>query len=392
MSMPSEALTRRALRAAPAPAADEWRATAAVTAIRRRARWHARLSSDLIHLTRSEGRVAASDRQVPRPAAAPDGTAQATRRHLAAFDAALSGDGVDGEDSVVPLESALIVAEERGGGPPPGHGPDTAAVRRRISMLVRVESPAGPLLLGAAGPDAGTVCAAQLLQVQADFAGSAAAGRPAAGWRDRPLLLAPPVAAAVVSGVAMALGSPGAARLDGCRVLPDLTLVDEAPEVTAGRADDAGRPAEPLTLLHRGRVAVPPRDPGTGLVLGRARWDHDSARLVGESPSGLRLTGGPAPGAATGRLELLRCVEGLRRYHLDGRLRVVCLARVPGEAGWFRVELTARPLTLLRAVTGVCLPAVATCAGDRVHTPALLLPAAAALADRERGEIDVRSV
>ncbi|MGW5349832.1 hypothetical protein ACWERV_04820 [Streptomyces sp. NPDC004031] len=339
------------------------------------------MTSEVVRLTRRGGRVVGSARVLPGGRGWPDWSrvVPAVQAELAAFDHAA---GVCGGEGPLVLQSARAAAEA-GTGPGPGSG----------WLLVRAESPAGPLLLGAAGPAAGDACAAQLRAARVDFAAAPKPVAPAPDWRERPLLLAPQVAAAVVAGARMALASPRAARLDGRRLLPGFGLVDEVPGLPAGAADDAGLPAGPLRLLDGGRVAIPPRDPGSGLVPGRARWDHERARLVADRRCRLVFGGPPAPAEAVAdRIDLLWCVEGLRRYFPDGRMRLVCLAVLPGAPGWFRVELTGRPLTLLRSAGGVHGRAAEICAGDRVHTPALLLPPAACLVGGEKGDIGVREV
>jgi hypothetical protein len=84
---------------------------------------------------------------------------------------------------------------------------------------------------------------------------------------------------------------------------------------------------------------------------------------------------------------LLACVEGLRRYYPDGQLHMVCLARAPGTASTFLVAIRARPLSLLRAVTGLAGAAADTYLEHEITTPSLVLPSAAELARKSHVHI-----
>lgn len=335
--------------------------------------WDRCRSAGLVELTRTGPRVTSSRRRAAHPGGEP---------LTGALDAAVGGclaDLTAGLDEpagpAVAVQSVLVTATG-----------DSAGAPVSPRALVRVESVAGPLVAGGSGADA----AVTVLDAVAGLRRLAPRPvRPPAGWTERPLLLRPPVAAVVVTGACLALASASAVRLDGRRVLPGLTLRDEPVDHLVRGHDDAGHRADVLTLVDRGRVALPERDADTAVPLGRAQWDHDSGALVRAPLRRLALTGPPAPDGGGEPLELAWCVEGLRRYHPDGTLRMLCLARPePGSPDWFLVSVTAPPLTLLRAVSGVTGPVTGTYSEGEVRSPGLLLPSVERL-DHNEGKTRV---
>lgn len=277
-----------------------------------------------------------------------------------------------------PLQSAVVRVRER-------RAPDGSRWRS-TGVTARLETVGGPVLVGSGrtGP------ALPETAVPALPSGPLA-DTPPASWQTRPLLLAPPVAAQIVTAAWYALTSASGRtrleRLTGARVLPGLGLVDTADEHPPHGTDDAGHPAGDLPVVTAGTLCPLPRDPEDGLLAGRLVWDHDSGRCVPAPHTALVLTGPAAPRPADA-LELIHCVEGLQRHHADGVLRLLCLARpVDAPDRWSRFLLRGKPLKLLQAVRG------ATGAPDRVHTdhtvtvPALLLPAGGALAEKRTGSL-----
>jgi hypothetical protein len=254
---------------------------------------------------------------------------------------------------------------------------------RRLRLLARLESPVGPLLAAGNGDDAVPELLGEINRMHSLVAEP---GPAPSGWADHPLVLGPQVAAALLIGARWVLGTPAAARLDGRRVLPALTLLDVPVEHTVGEMDDDGRPVSVIPLARHGRVTRLPAEPTTGLPPGRAVWQHDQGRVVQAASFGLALSGkvvDEVPGSA---VELMVCVEGLRRYHPDGQMRMVCLARL-GQLGanqlgsgrpspTFLVAIKARPLSFLRAVTGLFGCSTAAGADHEVHTPAMVLASA----------------
>jgi hypothetical protein len=340
------------------------RVTATLVATPTGGRWHTRCSTDAIELTRVAGRVTGS-RRLPPSAAAPL-TAERERE----VDAALRL--LDRRLPVISsrrLQSVYV----------------TAAGQLRI--LARLESRFGPVVVGGIGSSAVMDLLAWLQAWPEPVdgppdpgTGGPGVGRPEdEGWRGRPLVFGPAVAAAVLVGVRLALASRAGSRLDGRQVLPPVTLLDAPVGPTEGGTDDAGRPAGSWELVRRGRVVLPPRDPATGLQEGRAVWSHDRGRLATAGWFGLTLSG-PAPQRLpSGAVELLQCVEGVRRFHPDGRMSLLCVAREGSSRPPFLVGLTGRPLTLLRAVTALAGESRASFSDHQVVTPALVLPPARSL-------------
>jgi len=390
----------------PPDAAAETRAVVTVTAIRSCGGWQVRRSAQVLRVRWQDGRVAGSVRSAG-PGPCDDLTARladAARRQLRQFDDGLTACDTPAARTVA-VQSAQITAAARVLGWPAGDGWPTGRVA--VGMLVRGESAVGPLLLGgaesgtqvsAAGQGtgwlaAGTGCAAALTAVARvihDWR-PADAGR---SWQDLPLVLSPGVAAPVITGARMALASPGAAKLAGRRILHDLALLDipdgyqPGQSSPPGETDDAGQPATVLHLVNRGVAAVPRRDPRTGLVAGRATWDHDAQRLTGPPHYRLSLHGA-AGEAPQGAVRLRWCVEGIRRFHPDGTMRLLCIATHPVTGHCFRLRLTARPLSLLRTAAAVTDDTAVIYAGDTVATPSLVLPSATELGN---GGIHVEEV
>ncbi|GAA5050227.1 hypothetical protein HNP84_004120 [Thermocatellispora tengchongensis] len=303
------------------------------------------------------------------------------------------------------------------GGPPPGHGAP-AAVRalldraaralaatplqsvlaevrelpalrwRWARVLARVETPSGPMLTGVSAPSAAGAALPDL-DGRLLLPPCEPPGPPPPGWEALPLLLRPAVAAAVVAGTSLVLTSPAARSRHGRRVLPALTLTDLPTAHPEPARDDAARPASAIPLVAGGVLCPPPREPATGALPGRAVWDHDLGALVPAPLARVRLSGLAAvPEPDGGFAELVWPVEGLRRYHPGGGVRLICLARVahrPRE--WFAVRVRARPQALLRAVSGAAGEPVTACADADVTTPSLLLPSARELAAEGKGTI-----
>jgi hypothetical protein len=256
-------------------------------------------------------------------------------------------------------------------------------VARRPEVLVRLESSAGPVLIGGGGTTVDATLRERVAAWLRLLAVPALARHELpAGWRQLPVVLSPPVAAALVIGARLVLGAPGAARLAGRPVLPPITLTDRPLAHDPGERDDAGHPATAWPLVRRGVVVAFPQGPAAGVPAGRARWDHDEQRLLPARAHALQLA--PAQGQLdTGRpevaLELLECVERVRRYQTDGRMRLVCVARVRPGGHRFLVGVGGRPLTLLRAVTAVAGEAATIWTDHVVETPALVMPSVASL-------------
>jgi hypothetical protein len=176
------------------------------------------------------------------------------------------------------------------------------------------------------------------------------------------------------------------AELAGRRVLPDLTIVDMPSNHPPEGVDDAGVPARPHALVAGGYLREVAHD--DGVMRGRAVWLHDRQALGPPATAKLELTG-PEHAAPADPIDVRWCVEGLQRYHADGRLRLRCLARRAGD-GWFAFELRGRPLNLLRAAVGLTGPRVRTFSDDEVTTRSLVLASADVL--RERHGADIRQL
>ncbi|GGM73507.1 hypothetical protein GCM10011609_06620 [Lentzea pudingi] len=257
----------------------------------------------------------------------------------------------------LPLQSAVSSVQRRTG---------PLGTSRWSSVLARIESLAGPVLIGAgtAGePDALLGSAAVLAARDVPLS----IGRAPGTWADRMIVLRPPVAAIIVTGAAMALNSAGGRRMRerraGRLILPRLTVTDVPLIPGESTVDDLGEKAEAVDLIRDGRAVAPERP--------RSRWDHDSGTTVA-APGLLRLTG-PALPVPEQALELHWCLEGLQRYHSDGTVALHCLARA---GDWFGLTLRAKPLRLLRSVLGCAGPEWTVSTDGDVSTPALVLPPA----------------
>lgn len=320
----------------------------------------ARYSGDLLQLIRLSGQVTSSARLPARP-----GMPVVERRYREAAAAVLAT-----------CEGLAAVEKGAGGG---AFRPQSVLITAgsRLRVLTRLESGSGPVLAGGTGA-AGV---AGMLRVVGGLSGlpGAPAGPPR-GWDRRPVVLRPPVAAVLLAGVRMVLGGAAAARLAGRRVFPDLTLVDRPAEHAENAPDDYGRPALAHTIVRSGRVLPLPAGPDPGIPSGRAVWCHEESRLVMAAPFGLALSGMPADPVPDGAVELVACAEGLRRYHPDGQLRLLCLARLADSAGAFLVSVRARPLSMLRSVAGVTGDSEQTYLEHEVNTPSLVLPSTVELA------------
>ncbi|MER6714560.1 MULTISPECIES: hypothetical protein [unclassified Streptomyces] len=262
--------------------------------------------------------------------------------------------------------------------------PDGDALRWSAWVLARLETVAGPVLVGTAHTDCrhphhlwdGPL---------PDLPHSPPAEAPR-DWAHQPLVLSPPVAAQVVAGARLALTSQAARqhreRFTGRRVFSGLGLTDLPAEHPQDSLDDRGRPALPLALADGGFLGAVPLDPDTGLPAGRAVWDHDTQRSGSPEHIALALTGPRVP-VPPDALEIAWCAEGLQRYHADGVLRLDCLARPADGAGqWCRIRLRGKPLRILQAVRGLFGPAHTVHTDHTVTTASLVLPCARTLAEK----------
>lgn len=327
------------------------------------------VSVDVLRLERAaegDGRVTGSRRST-------EPLGQEAAKHagsLLAETAARAGT-VDGG-----LQSAVATVRE-------WHDADGKLLERRTELLARVETARGPVLFGTAGNGEPSSTAEDLPwhELAAPVAGTAGEDPPA-DWRERPLVLCPSPAAVLVAGTAFSLTSRGgrdtAHRLAGRRVLPSLTLRDLPTAPSAYDLDDLGGPAEPTTLVDDGRIR-PPAPLREGIPVGRAVWDHDSGACAPAPLARLELLGPDLP-LPPHAVELVRCVEGLQRYHADGTVRLQCLARVADRPGvWFTVVLRGKPVHLLRRARGLTGPPTAVHSDSDVTTRSLVLAGAAEL-------------
>lgn len=310
-------------------------------------------STDVVELTLVAGRVVSSVRRWDRQAVDLDDAAdQALRIALDRLDEVAG--------RAVAVQSVLVSAEGGWGA--------AATPAPVVRVLARVETVAGPLVLGGRGPRATDEVSRMVA------AANGLRGLPAEqpGTRRCPVVLFPAVSAVLVVAARMVLASPAAARLAGRRVLPPLTLTDD-PVALAGQ-DDNARAVGPVELVVDGRVRAPARDPDTGALLGRAAWSHDLRRLTGAGPHRVRLSGLRETPVPADRIDVLYPVEGLERYLPGGFVRVTCVARAGAGPRWCLVRLCARPLSLLRLVQGAHGPSTPLYSDHETYVPALVLP------------------
>ncbi|WP_146778738.1 hypothetical protein [Actinomadura craniellae] len=326
---------------------------------RRVSRW-----TDAVALDRDPGgRVRAS-----RRLGGPGGTAPPAAETADRAAGRLVGSTLDALGAA-PLQSVLATVRCRVEGP-------AGETAWRAHVVARIETAAGPVLIGSATGDPDALPALE---------GPPATrpGTPPAGWTDLPIVLAPPVAAMAVGAARLALASrSGRAmreRMAGRRAFHDLSLHDVPVAHPSGGLDDAGAPVTTAALLDAGRLTPP------GTPSGRAVWDHDR-RALGPAPvTRLELDGPPLP-VPEPAVELAWCVEGVQRYDPGGVLRLTCLARVADR--WFPAVLRARPLRLLQAARGVAGPRTRTFSEDELESPSLLLPGARGLRERGSGAVE----
>lgn len=237
-------------------------------------------------------------------------------------------------------------------------------------VLSRVETPAGPVLVGAPWgsrqPDTDTL------------PGEGSERGAPRDWRDLPLVLDPPVAAVVISAVRLALVSRGGLRTrerySGRRLFPRVDLDDLPAAHPDGGVDDAGVRALTVPLIRAGALT----DPVEGALEGRAVWDHGRARLGDGGAARLDLSGPvvPAPDA----LRLTWCLEHLQRYQSDGAVHLTCAAVLGSDPGrWFALGVRAKPIALMRRVKALTGRTRRVFSDDEVSTPGLLLPPASRL-------------
>jgi hypothetical protein len=325
------------------------------------------VSVDALRLERDDdGRITASRRSTQ-----PLGQEAAKHTGLLLAETAARAGTVEGG-----LQSAVATVRE-------WHDADGKLLERRTELLARVETAGGPVLFGTAqnGEPAPTAEDLPWHELAAPPARAAAQGAPA-DWRERPLLLRPSPAAVLVAGAAFSLTSQGgrdtARTLAGRRILPSLTLRDLPTTPSAYDQDDLGAPAKPTTLVDDGRIR-PPAPLREGIAVGRAVWDHDSGACAPPPLARLELLGPHTP-LPSNAVELVRCVEGLQRYHADGTVRLQCLARLTDRPDtWFTVVLRGKPVHLLRQARGLTGPPTAVHSDSDVTTRSLVLAGAAEL-------------
>ncbi|WP_018583056.1 hypothetical protein [Salinispora arenicola] len=273
------------------------------------------------------------------------------------------------------LQSAVATIHERcAGDDPPTIG--------RADLLVRVETAAGPVVLGTVGYGAPAALVPAI--TGHDLAGLAHQpdAEPPDDWRERPLILRPGPSAVLVAGAAFSLtsrnGRQTAQRLAGRRVLPGLTIRDLPAVPTGYDLDDLGDPAEVNTLVDAGRICPPARW-RDGVPQGRAVWDHDAA-ACGPPPIVRLDLDGPDGTAPSNAIEVLWCVEGLQRYHGDGTIRIHCVARpVDRPDNSFVIVLHGKPIHLLRHARGLTGARTAVYGDSDVTTRSLVFASAAEL-------------
>ncbi|HEY6794637.1 MAG TPA: hypothetical protein VI248_08135, partial [Kineosporiaceae bacterium] len=218
----------------------------------------ARRRTDVVRLRRDGGRVVGSERV---PATAAPHAVRAPQRTASALVDALFARGTR---SALPTRGALRWTCA------------VATVARQTRVVVQLETAVGPTVVSGSGPGAVEAVLRRIDDWRLLLVPSSLPLRRApTGWRGLPVRLRPPVAAAVLVAVRNVLASPAAARLDGRRVLPPVTLVDRPAEHAVGELDDAGHVASAWTLVREGTVTVLPRDRFTGVPAGRAVWLHD---------------------------------------------------------------------------------------------------------------------
>lgn len=290
-----------------------------------------------------------------------------------------------------PMQSA--VARVRGTRRGPRSADGGEGVWASASVLARLETVAGPVLIGTGTGGRGLTGSPPAAPPPLPpLPLTRLAPEPPAHWRRRPLLLGPAVAAQLMTAAWLAFTSDAGrerlAQLAGRRVLPGLDLLDTAGDHPPDGPDDGGHPAGALTVVAGGVLRALPRDRDTGLLAGRMVWDHDTRGCAAQFPASLRLTGPEVPVPADA-LELAVCVEGLQRYHADGVLRLACPARTADEPDrWFMLQLRGKPLRLLQAARGLTGPPAAVHTDHTVTTAALVLPGAAALTEKGTGSLD----
>jgi len=270
---------------------------------------------------------------------------------------------------------------------------DVLEGRWELSLTARLETVAGATLLGAFAEMPLQAAAAALEVPPGDL--PAAVRTAPRGWEELPVLLAPPVVAAAALVLADALAPWSdeelARRLLGKRFLPDGFGVRSEPLVEATALDDEAVPVAACDLVRGGRTLAVLTGAAAARRLGvepagRARWSHEAQRLENGVPARVRLTAPHAGRVPAVAVELVRCVEGLRRVRPDGRLALACLARVVSEGAPveppFVVELAGSPVRLLRSAYGAGNPVAAFSSGH-AEAPELVLPSARTL--RELG-------
>lgn len=273
-------------------------------------------------------------------------------------------------DRGVPLQSAIVTVLQR-------------QDSRHTSVLARLETAVGPVLIGTATTADPTELSDALALTPPKMPNRL--DEPPTDWAQLPLCLRPEVAAVLIAGAGFSLlsakGTATRKTLTGRKLLPGLTLTEVPVWPTQGTPNDLGGISMVTELIENGRVLAPDLEP-------RLVWNHDLGTTVAPAITGWRLTG---PGATEPPrfIELLHCVEGLQRYHSRGIVRLTCLARESDCGTWFSLTLTGRPIHLLRYAMGVSGPVSTVYTDAEVTTSTVLLPSAETLNKKDRDVITV---
>lgn len=273
-------------------------------------------------------------------------------------------------DHGVALQSAIVTVRQR-------------QDSRHTSVLARLETALGPVLIGTA-----TAADPTELSDAPSLAPPKMPNRldePPTDWARLPLCLRPEVAAVLIAGAGFSLlsakGTSTRQTMMGRKLLPGLTLTEVPLWPAEGTPNDLGGMAAAVELIDNGRVLAPDPVP-------RRVWNHDLGTTVAPPITGWRLTG-PKAMEPPRYIELLHCVEGLQRYHSRGNVRLTCLARESEHGTWFSLTLTGRPIHLLRHAMGITGTVSTVYTDAEVTTSTVLLPSAETLNKKDRDVITV---